>query len=249
MKRMRISVMRYAPEKDEKPYHQGFDVPWNEQTSLLDALAHIKDHLAPDLAYRSSCRMAICGSCGVMANGTPKLACKTFLRDTPNGVTVDALGNFPIERDLVVDLGGFLDSIEAIKPYIIGNDRKPEDGTNLQTPEQMRKYHQFAGCINCGLCYAACPQFRLNPEFIGPAAIALGHRYNLDSRDFGKKQRMGAMNASSGVWSCSFVGYCSEVCPKHVDPAAAIQQCKVESALDFAAAVLRCERDHDVHKT
>jgi fumarate reductase iron-sulfur subunit len=75
----------------------------------------------------------------------------------------------------------------------------------------MAKYHQFSGCINCGLCYAACPQFGLNPEFIGPAAITLAHRYNEDSRDHGKKERMAQLNGQNGVWTCTFVGYCSEV--------------------------------------
>lgn len=86
---------------------------------------------------------------------------------------------------------------------------------------------------------AACPQFGLNPEFIGPAAITLAHRYNLDNRDHGKKERMPQLNGKNGVWSCTFVGYCSEVCPKHVDPAAAIQQSKVESAKDFMIAMLK----------
>ena len=85
----------------------------------------------------------------------------------------------------------------------------------------------------------ACPQFGLNPEFIGPAAITLAHRYNEDSRDHGKKERMAQLNSQNGVWTCTFVGYCSEVCPKHVDPAAAIQQGKVESSKDFLIATLK----------
>ncbi|MBN0343443.1 4Fe-4S binding protein, partial [Pseudomonas aeruginosa] len=109
--------------------------------------------------------------------------------------------NFPIERDLVVDMTHFIESLEAIKPYIIGNNRTPDQGPNKQTPAQMAKYHQFSGCINCGLCYAACPQFGLNPEFIGPAAITLAHRYNEDSRDHGKKERMAQLNGQNGVWT------------------------------------------------
>lgn len=175
----------------------------------------------------------------MMVNNVPKLACKTFLRDYTNGIKVEALGNFPIERDLVVDMTHFIESLEAIKPYIIGNPRTPDQGPNIQSPAQMAKYHQFSGCINCGLCYAACPQFGLNPEFIGPAAITTAHRYNEDSRDHGKKERMAQLNSPNGVWTCTFVGYCSEVCPKHVDPAAAIQQGKVESSKDFLIATLK----------
>lgn len=142
--------------------------------------------------------MAICGSCGMMVNKVPKLACKTFLRDYTKGIKVEALGNFPIERDLVVDMTHFIESLEAIKPYIIGNPRTPDQGPNTQTPAQMAKYHQFSGCINCGLCYAACPQFGLNPEFIGPAAITLAHRYNEDSRDHGKKNVWHSLTARTG---------------------------------------------------
>ncbi len=114
---------------------------------------------------------------------------------------VEPLGNFPIERDLVVDMTHFIERLEAIKPYIIGNDRKPSEGPNKQALPRWRKYHQFSGCINCGLCYAACPQFGLNPEFIGPAAITLAERYNLDNRDHGAKERMTLLNGDNGVWS------------------------------------------------
>ncbi len=239
MNTLKVEIQRYNPEQDVAPHSEWYDVPYDEQTSLLDALGYIKDNLAFDLSYRWSCRMAICGSCGMMVNQVPKLACKTFLRDYRDGMKVEALAHFPVERDLVVDMTHFMESLAAIKPYIIGNDRTPKEGPNRQTPGQMAKYHQFSGCINCGLCYSACPQFGLNPAFIGPAAITLAHRYNLDNRDHGKAQRMPQLNGENGVWPCTFVGFCSEVCPKHVDPAAAIQQSKVESSKDFMIALLK----------
>ena len=233
MKNLKIEVVRYNPEVDTAPHSAFYEVPYDATTSLLDALGYIKDNLAPDLSYRWSCRMAICGSCGMMVNNVPKLACKTFLRDYTDGMKVEALANFPIERDLVVDMTHFIESLEAIKPYIIGNSRTADQGTNIQTPAQMAKYHQFSGCINCGLCYAACPQYGLVPEFVGPAAIALAHRYNQDSRDGGRDQRQEVVASDEGVWECSFVGACSEVCPKHVDPAGALQQVKVASTIDW----------------
>ena len=245
MKKMTLRIQRYNPEKDNAPHFEPFEIPWDDQTALLDGLQYIKDQLAPDLSFRSSCRMAVCGSCGVMINGVPKLACKTFLRSYPEGATIEPLANFPVERDLVVDLTHFLEYIQALKPYILGNLRKPEDGPNPQTPEQLTKYYKFALCINCGLCYAACPQFALNTKFFGPGAITLSHRYNIDSRDQGASERMELLNTENGVWSCTFVGYCSEVCPKHVDPAAALQQCKAQSALDFAASVLNCKKQKE----
>ncbi|MEX9249615.1 2Fe-2S iron-sulfur cluster-binding protein, partial [Salmonella enterica] len=148
MKNLKVEVVRYNPETDTAPHSAFYEVPYDETTSLLDALGYIKDNLSPDLSYRWSCRMAICGSCGMMVNNVPKLACKTFLRDYTNGMKVEALANFPIERDLVVDMTHFIESLEAIKPYIIGNSRTPDQGPNVQTPAQMAKYHQFSGCIN-----------------------------------------------------------------------------------------------------
>ncbi len=121
MKNLKIEVVRYNPEVDTAPHSAFYEVPYDATTSLLDALGYIKDNLAPDLSYRWSCRMAICGSCGMMVNNVPKLACKTFLRDYTDGMKVEALANFPIERDLVVDMTHFIESLEAIKPYIIGN--------------------------------------------------------------------------------------------------------------------------------
>ena len=163
---LKVEIMRYNPETDSAPHPVVYDVPYDETTSVLDALGYIKDHLAPDLSYRWSCRMAICGSCGMMINRVPKLACKTFLREYPQGMQIEALGNFPVERDLVVDMTHFIESLEAIKPYIIGNQRTVDQGPGNQTPAQMEKYHQFSGCINCGLCYRRLVRVRLNPEFI-----------------------------------------------------------------------------------
>ncbi|MEH6472204.1 MAG: succinate dehydrogenase/fumarate reductase iron-sulfur subunit [Halopseudomonas sp.] len=235
-KMIKITVARYRPQQDDKPWDQRFDVPYSNDSTVLEALNYIKDNLDPSLSFRWSCRMAICGSCGYMVDGVPKLGCKTFLRDyTDKGtVRIAALDNFPIERDLISDIGDFVDKLETIKPYIIReNEKPPSEGEYLQTPAQLDKFKQFSQCINCGLCYAACPQFGRNPEFLGPAALALAFRYNQDSRDQGSAERMEFLNAEEGVWSCTFVGYCSEVCPKSVDPAAAINQGKLASNIDY----------------
>ncbi len=235
---MKFSVARYRPETDSEIHFQEFEVPYIHETSLLEALNYIKDFLEPELSFRWSCRMAVCGSCAMMVNGVPKLACKTFLRDyDPNKVMViEPLANFPVERDLVVDLSDLIEKIERVKPYIIPAEKdkdKPLTEGYLQTPQQMEMYRQFAQCINCGICYAACPQYKLNKNFIGPAALTLLYRYNIDSRDAGARERMKIMSQEEGVWSCTFVGYCSQVCPKHVDPAAAIQLGKKDSAIDY----------------
>lgn len=232
-----VHIHRYRPELDEAPWQQSFEVPYNPDMSVLDALNHVKDYLDPSLSYRWSCRMAICGSCGVMVNGEPRLGCNTFLRDYAEAgeLHLRALDNFPVERDLVADISGFIHHLESVKPYLIREQAKPlDEGEHCQTPLEMARFHAFSQCINCGLCYAACPQFGRNPDFLGPAALTLAQRYNLDSRDQGRAERMPYLNAEQGVWACTFVGYCSEVCPKEVDPAAAINQGKVASDINYA---------------
>ncbi|KKO44475.1 fumarate reductase [Arsukibacterium ikkense] len=231
-----ISIARYHPEQDNQPRLQAYQVQSDHSTSVLDALLQVQQQ-DPSLGFRWSCRMAICGSCGVMVNGIPKLGCKTFLRDYPDELTVSALAHFAVEKDLIVDMQPFLQHLNAVKPYLINSEQSAEP--HRQTPAQLAKYQQFANCINCGLCYSACPQFGLNPEFLGPAAITLAQRYNLDSRDQGKAARMPQLNGKNGVWSCTFVGFCSDVCPKKVDPAAAINQGKVASAGDFIISMFK----------
>lgn len=230
-----IEVLRYHPEKDKEPHKQVFEVPFTDDMSVLQGVQYIKDYLDGSLSFRWSCRMAICGSCGMMINGIPNLSCQTFLRDYyPGRVRVEALSHFPIERDLVINMEGFIEKLESIQPYIIPKEARPlAQGEYLQTPAQLNAYEQFSSCINCMLCYAACPQFGLNPDFVGPAALALLHRYNIDSRDGGKAERMELVNSEEGVFNCTAVGYCSEVCPKHVDPANAVNQNKTNSAMDY----------------
>ena len=239
-----IEVLRYRPEEDNEPWTQRYQVPFTHEMSVLEALTYIKDHLDSTLSYRWSCRMAICGSCGMMVNGKPKLGCKTFLRDykAQGKMRLEPLANFPIERDLVVDMSDFMAKLERIKPYIVPKDELDVcNGETLQTPEQLAKYRQFSMCINCGLCYAACPKYALKPEFLGPEALALLYRYNEVSRDSAKEERMKLVHQESGVWSCTFVGACSDVCPKGVDPAAAIQLYKAESAKDYVIAMFKPE--------
>jgi fumarate reductase iron-sulfur subunit len=230
-----IEVLRYHPERDKEPRYQTYLVPFAHDTSVLQGLQYIKDHLDGTLTFRWSCRMAICGSCGKMVNGEPKLSCHTFLRDYhPGKLRIEPLWHFPIVRDLAVDQTDFLEKLEAIKPYIIREEEKPvSDGVYRQSPAELARYQQFSQCINCLLCYAACPQYGLDSAFQGPGIMALLHRYNSDSRDQGKAERMPIVNAEDGVWSCTLVGYCSEVCPKHVDPAAAVNRNKVNSTMDY----------------
>jgi fumarate reductase iron-sulfur subunit len=234
-KTIELEVLRYRPEQEAAPVWQRYTVPYRDDMSVLQGLQQIKDDQDGTLSFRWSCRMAICGSCGMMINGRPELSCKTFLRDlAPGPVRVEALAHLPIERDLVVSVEPFVAKLASVKPYLIPKTpRRVEEGEHLQTPAELARIEQFSSCINCMLCYAACPQYGLDPDFLGPGVLALLHRYNADSRDGGQAERADALGAAEGVWSCTAVGYCSEVCPKGVDPANAVNQNKLNAAKNY----------------
>ncbi len=235
-----LEVTRYCPERDAQPSVQRYDVPFRKDWVVLDALNYIKDRVDGSLSYRWSCRMGICGSCGMMVNGEPKLTCATFLSAcAPGPIRVEPLRYFPVVRDLVIEMTDFLVKLKSVQPWIIRKEEKPlAEGEYLQTPQQLDAFKQFSMCINCMLCYAACPVYGLDPLFVGPAAIALAQRYNMDSRDQGFHDRLGVLSQHEAIWGCTFVGECTKVCPKHVDPAGAIQQYKLTAAKEWFKSLL-----------
>jgi fumarate reductase iron-sulfur subunit len=232
--RITLQVARYRPEQDAGVSFQEYEVPRAKEWVVLDGLNYIKDRLDGTLSYRWSCRMGVCGSCGMTVNGEPRLTCATFLADYGAGpVRVEPLRNFPVIRDLVVEIGDFVRKLARVKPWIVRHEEEPDAGGEYrQTPQELEEYQQFSMCINCLLCYAACPIYGLDPQFVGPAAIALAQRYNLDSRDQGAEARREILSEHDGIWGCTFVGECTRVCPKNVDPAGAIQRYKLGVALD-----------------
>jgi fumarate reductase iron-sulfur subunit len=237
--RITLEVTRYHPGRDREPGVELYEVPLRKDWVVLDALNYIKDHLDGTLTFRWSCRMGVCGSCGMMVNGVPKLTCATFLSDyAPGPVRVEPMKNFPVLRDLVVDISDFLVKLTKSKPWLIRKTEKPLEEEYLQTPEQLDAYKQFSMCINCVLCYAACPVYGLDPHFSGPAALALAQRYNMDSRDQGAGERLDILSQHDGIWGCTFVGECTQVCPKHVDPAGAIQQYKLTASMEWVKSLV-----------
>jgi len=228
-------VTRFDPDRDEVPRTDTYEIPVQADWKVLDALNYIKDEVDPTLSHRWSCRMAVCGSCGMQVNGEPRLTCKTSLSNYGSTVEVAPLANFPVVRDLVVELEGFMERFKKVKPWIIeAKEQAAIEGTHRQSPAELANFKQFSMCINCMLCYAACPVSANEPDYLGPAALALGHRYNQDSRDHGSSERHEVMRDEGGLFACSFANECSEVCPKNVDPAGAIQQAKLQNVIDWA---------------
>jgi succinate dehydrogenase iron-sulfur subunit len=235
-----LEVYRYLPDEEAESRFQNYDIDYDDNWVVLDALNHIKAEIDPTLTFRWSCRMGVCGSCGMMVNGEAKLTCEAFVRDyDTETIKIEPLTHFPVIRDLVINMSDFMEKLPSVSPWLIpADDRALEDGEYLQTPGEVAQYKRFSMCINCMLCYSACPVYGLDSTFIGPAALALGQRYNLDSRDDGRQNRAAVITAHEGIWECTYVGECTKVCPKDVDPAGAIQMLKLSYAIDWAKSLV-----------
>ena len=220
-----LLISRSKP--DQKRYFEDFAIPLQKGMTVLDALIYAKENLDHSIAIRYSCRMAVCGSCGMKINGKPMLACYTQISELKsNKIKVEPLDNCPIIRDLVTDFAGFFSQHKSVHPYLIRKDAEEQDNPVkefLQKPEEVEKYLQYSYCIKCGLCYSACPTVAADKEFPGPQALAQTYRYIADSRDEGIQKRIDAIDTAHGIARCHFAGSCSSVCPKGIDPAQGIQ--------------------------
>jgi succinate dehydrogenase / fumarate reductase iron-sulfur subunit len=218
---------------------------------VLDGLHYIKDNVDATLAWRYSCRMGVCGSCGMLLNGRPTLACNTqILHIAKTDLTVAPLPNFDIIRDLVPDLLTMFEKHRSVKPYVVRADEveiNDPAGEFYQSPEELEAYLQFTYCIKCGCCMAACPTLATDARYLGPMPLATAERYNEDTRDDGRRDRNQQTGDAHGAFRCHYAGECSRVCPKGVDPAKAIQYLKRQLVLDYLHLARRkkpCQKLH-----
>jgi succinate dehydrogenase / fumarate reductase iron-sulfur subunit len=236
MQELIFRFQRYNPGEDKEPYLQECVIPFNKGMSVLDGLIYIKENVDNTLSFRSSCRMGICGSCGMLINKFPMLACHTPIEELKTDrIEVRSLPNFPIIRDLVANLEILFDKHKSVKPYIMNSEVKEAEepvAEHLQAREDLEAYVQFAYCVKCGLCMAACPTVATDSHFLGPQPLGQAYRYCADDRDSGAKARFDVADSPHGVWLCHLAGACSEVCPKGVDPALAVQMLKRVMALE-----------------
>ncbi len=229
-KQVTFRIQRYDPEEGSPPRFQEFTIPPSRGMTVLDGLIYIKENRDSTLAFRASCRMAICGSCGVLINNYPHLACHTQIEEfNSNTLTIKPLPNQPIIKDLVADLALMFNVHKSIKPYIIREDAgevKNPTAEFSQLPQELDTFLQFTYCIKCGICVSACPTSASDKLFLGPQAMAQCYRYCADSRDDGQRERFSVVGTDHGFWRCHLAGACSEACPKGLDPALAIQLLK-----------------------
>jgi succinate dehydrogenase iron-sulfur subunit len=227
-----LKIWRYDSTTGERALRE-YEIDAPEEATLLDCLDIVKDRHDGTLAYRKSCRMMICGSCGMRMDGAAVLACKTRMHDVVQEgrvPVISAMGNLPIVRDLVVDMDPFWAKFMAMKPYLQPGFEQPEDGREYRiTQERMNVIHKESLCINCGCCVSECNAMESDPEFLGPQALAKGMRFVGDPRDAATIERLEQYSSEHGIWDCTRCYFCNERCPKGVDPRDAIAKLGAES--------------------
>ncbi len=232
-----FNIRRFNPDEDDAPRWQQFTVPVEEGMTVLDGLHWIQENQDATLAFRFSCRMGVCGSCAMLINGTPTMACNTqVLHVTDSTLTLGPLPNFDVIKDLVPDLMPMLEKHASIMPFLQRTDTQEMTTPTweyMQSVEELEEYFQFTYCMKCGCCMAACPGTATDREYLGPMPLTQAYRFNVDSRDDGQENRNKVVTSPHGVFSCHYAGECSKVCPKGVDPARAIQLMKKELVLGY----------------
>jgi succinate dehydrogenase / fumarate reductase, iron-sulfur subunit len=218
-----FKILRYdAKEPDTKPRFATYRISVLPGLTVLAVLLRIREEIDGTLAFRSSCRSAVCGSCAMVINGKLDLACRTrvaiFNTDT---IILEPLPNFEVIRDLVVDMTPFWQMYDKIQPYLIRKSPVPEKEIPQSEAERQR-FDQYVNCILCACCYGACPVLAREPEYIGPAAAAKLERFALDSRDERPAGSLNIVNDEKGVWACDTMFRCIDACPKDVRPTDAI---------------------------
>lgn len=230
-------IRRFAPETDDRPRIVSYQVPVRSGMTVLEGLHYIKENLDQSLAWRYSCRMGVCGSCGMLVNGMPTLACNTQILDVARTeLTLGPLPNFETIRDLVPDLMSMLEKHRSVMPNIRREDESEvnsPEGEFYQSPEELERYLQFSFCIKCGCCMAACPTLATDVRYLGPMPLAQAYRYNNDTRDGSAQGRSDVAGSTHGAFRCHYAGECSRACPKGVDPAKAIQHLKRQLVFSY----------------
>ncbi len=232
--------------QDASPHVQTYCLEAEPGNTILDCLNRIKWEQDGSLAFRKNCRNTICGSCGMRINGRSALACKENVgsevarlqtgektADAIPEIIVAPMGNMPVIKDLVVDMSSFWNHLEAVDPYVDRGARTLPEREFLQTPEERSQLEQTGNCIMCGACYSACNAREVNPDFVGPHALAKAYRMVADSRDTETKSRLETYNkGTQGVWGCTRCFNCNTVCPMDVAPLDQITKIKQEILAD-----------------
>ena len=230
-----LKIKRFDPaDSGGKTWWQEYEVDVHPDSTVLDALIQVREHVDGTLAMRCACRASICGSCGMKVNGNAKLVCKTRVVSlSTNGeqLLIEPMGNHHVVRDLVITLETFFDQINRVEPYLQPRF-VPEHGEYVVSNESMENLLKSMNCIMCGCCVSDCTVLEVDSNFIGPAAFAKAWRFTEDPRDSRRDERLKALNdEDGGIWDCTRCLKCVEVCPKGVAPMDLIMELR-EAAIE-----------------
>ena len=229
--KMALKIWRFDAVAGERALKE-YEVDAPDWATLLDVLDIVKDRHDGTLAYRKSCRMMICGSCGMRMDGAAVLACRTRMYDIAESghvPVISAMGNMPIVKDLVVDMGPFWEKVRSVQPWLQPGYAQPGEKEYTVSQGEMDVIHKESLCVMCGCCVSECNSMEADPEFIGPAALAKGMRFVGDARDRSTVERLQAYSGEHGIWDCTRCYFCQERCPKGVDPRDAIAKLGAEA--------------------
>jgi succinate dehydrogenase / fumarate reductase, iron-sulfur subunit len=225
---LRFRIFRYNPAVDSAPRYQEYTVSAAPEERILDCLNRIKWEQDGTLSYRMSCGHGVCGSDGMKINGRCALACQKLVKDyAGTEIVLEPLPHFPVLKDLVVDVDGFLDRIRQLRPYLLNASPAPER-ERIQSPADQQKLDGVIRCILCACCTAACPVLDDNPGFVGPAALVWAFRFLFDSRDDQFAERLQQTDFADGVWGCVNHFECTRACPKEIPVTKSINLIKRE---------------------
>lgn len=224
-KTVRLRIQRFDPKTDTEPHYDTFEVTTKPGMTVLDALFQVLEKQDRLLAFRYSCRSAVCGSCATFINGKQRLACNTQIIKLGREVTIGPLPHIPVIRDLAVDLRPYFTKMHMVKPYFEAKEPYPEKEF-IQSPKDREAIDVAIDCIDCMSCFSACPMAWTDPKYPGPAAFVEAARFIADTRDTAKAERLASVGCEDGVWRCHTVFNCAEACPKSIDPPHFIQYIK-----------------------
>src|ERR671914_565617 len=235
----KLKVRRYDPESGQPAYWRDYDVELDPERSVLDGILQVKDREDASLAIRCSCRAAICGSCGVKINGRSALACNTRISDaaeraSDGAIVVEPMGNMPVIKDLIVDMDAVhWKKVQRVVPWLLP-DGDPPEREYIVPAEAMIDVTQAMACIHCGACVSACLSLEVDPDFIGPAALAKAYRFVGDPRDGQTEERLKDLAEDPhGIYDCTHCFQCVEVCPKDVAPMDQIMRLRRRATDDY----------------
>lgn len=234
MLQVSVRVQRFTPETDEQPHFETHVVEVGDRASILDALFALQRSAVPDLAFRFSCRVGMCGSCSMVVNGREQLTCSTLVKSIGLNLTIEPLRNLRVVRDLAVDLAPFFAAYKKTLPHFTPRaDLNPNEFYPL--PHASREWqalnHQ-PQCIDCGACYSGCTLVTLNPRYVGPMALHRALVLVADPRDGRREERLQTVTQEDGAFRCHTLGNCHEVCPRGISPTHSIQRLKRLAVLE-----------------